>query len=210
MVTLNKIKTFVFNGSHTNQVPETRLLFGASLKGLNKDVFTRNVTSFGISNEPVQTLSQNMADYPINQFYTMLTHKDFWEGQSRFNKEMDIRNDEEAYFKWFSEKKSIGVKKGLPLPEIKIDGPTGVKTIWQARIYPNRAHELIPLYIIACDWYYNDKNIDNARLLNANQRLAINQLEKDLNVKIPDEYVQKDYNYLEYLKLKTKALAGTY
>lgn len=213
MLSLNNLTQIAFSGKLAIHPPsldsnQNMARPDFSLKKLNEDTFARTITSFGSNNDQPAVLSQNMADYPINQFYTMLAIPEFWEGKSRYNKEINIHDNEEAFFKWFSEVKSVGVKKGSPLPKIDIGGPTGVKTIWQAMNDPARIHELIPLYIITADWYFNNENIDNPRMLDATQRLAISQLEKNLGVKIDKEFSKKDYNYEEYLKLKKNNLAG--
>jgi len=166
------------------------------------DIFVKKVAASEDKETLPPLLSQNMADYPVNQFYILLTEKNFWKGDHRFNKEFNIDDDEEAFYKWFSEIKSLGIKKDNPLPKIDIDGPTGVKTIWKVMNDPERIHELMPLYIIACDWFYNKENQDNPILLEGNQILAKQHIEDDFGIKLDKKFKIKDYNYSGYLTKK--------
>lgn len=165
-----------------------------------KDIFIRT-TSAEKAKKVDYKLSQNLTEYPINQFYVLLLDKEFLNGQGPHNNFGSIYEDEDIFCEWFSEK-SLGILS-KKLPRIPINGPTGCKTIWEAMNDKSRAHELIPLYILATDWYYNNDNIQDPNMTRSVVQLAISRLESDMKVDL-SEYSDKNYHYEEYLKKKIR------
>lgn len=184
------------NKTHISFMSGHKAIFNT---GLNEDKFVRSIVAFNGSENKAPLLSQNLTEYPINQFYVLLLDKDFINGKGRHNNFGSVYEDEDIFFQWFAEK-SKGVLKNK-LPQIDIDGPTGARTIWKVMNDKSRAHELIPLYIMAADWYYNNDNITHPRFIKANQQVAISLLESDMKVDL-SEYKDKDYKYKEYILSK--------
>lgn len=168
-----------------------------------------------VKEKPAQNLSQNMTDYPINQFYILLTENNFWEGNKIlrdkegkpiFDKTYNINDDKEAFYNWFSETVSTGTDKGSPLPKIEIDGPTGVRTIRETFENPENVKDLLPLYIIACDWHYNNFCLNDSYMIDGLLKLARNHIKQDFGIKLDKNINIENFNYSKYLEKKEEYL----